>query len=183
MKECIRAIDHDFYHLPFRQSKLTLVLKDSFVGDAKTCMIANISPCMNSCEHTLNTLRYAYRVKELKGQSCLNNSPIRKFIVDSPSLYSSPKLTQPIVNSPLGKNNELNRRKSVHGCFESSKSNLEIVKVLDVNSIIASKIDSVQNSLALLYDSVTSCNDPDTLDLLNEELNILYTAFVKIVQK
>lgn len=29
-------------------------------------MIANISPASNSCEHTLNTLRYADRVKELK---------------------------------------------------------------------------------------------------------------------
>jgi kinesin family protein 2/24 len=29
-------------------------------------MIANISPCASCCEHTLNTLRYADRVKELK---------------------------------------------------------------------------------------------------------------------
>ena len=29
-------------------------------------MIANISPASNCCEHTLNTLRYADRVKELK---------------------------------------------------------------------------------------------------------------------
>jgi len=29
-------------------------------------MIGNISPCASSCEHTLNTLRYADRVKELK---------------------------------------------------------------------------------------------------------------------
>jgi len=29
-------------------------------------MVANISPTLNNCEHTLNTLRYADRVKELK---------------------------------------------------------------------------------------------------------------------
>jgi kinesin family protein 2/24 len=29
-------------------------------------MIANISPASNCCEHTLNTLRYSERVKELK---------------------------------------------------------------------------------------------------------------------
>lgn len=29
-------------------------------------MIANVSPGSMSCEHTLNTLRYADRVKELK---------------------------------------------------------------------------------------------------------------------
>ena len=66
LKECIRALDLGGKHLPFRGSKLTLVLKDSFVGNCRTAMIGNISPSLSSCEHTLNTLRYADRVKELK---------------------------------------------------------------------------------------------------------------------
>ena len=67
LKECIRALDMDAGHVPFRGSKLTSVLRDSFTGEnARTVMIANISPSSNSCEHTLNTLRYADRVKEMK---------------------------------------------------------------------------------------------------------------------
>jgi len=66
LKECIRALDMKKSHKPFRGSKLTMVLKDSLVGNSKTVMIANISPSNNSSEHTLNTLRYADRVKELK---------------------------------------------------------------------------------------------------------------------
>lgn len=66
LKECIRSIDQDSRHTPFRQSKLTHILKDSFIGNSRTCMIANISPSQSSCENTLNTLRYADRVKELK---------------------------------------------------------------------------------------------------------------------
>ncbi|KFP89886.1 Kinesin-like KIF24 [Apaloderma vittatum] len=66
LKECIRALDQEQVHTPFRQSKLTQVLKDSFIGNSKTCMIANISPSHIATEHTLNTLRYADRVKELK---------------------------------------------------------------------------------------------------------------------
>jgi len=66
LKECIRALGRKGAHLPFRASKLTLVLRDSFIGEkSRTCMIAMISPSMSSCEHTLNTLRYADRVKEL----------------------------------------------------------------------------------------------------------------------
>jgi kinesin family protein 2/24 len=42
------------------------VLKDSFMGNARSLMIANVSPAMYNSEHTLNTLRYADRVKELK---------------------------------------------------------------------------------------------------------------------
>ncbi|XP_067377374.1 kinesin-like protein KIF24 isoform X2 [Channa argus] len=68
LKECIRSLDQEQSHTPFRQSKLTQVLKDSFVGDSVTCMIANISPGHLATEHTLNTLRYADRVKELRGQ-------------------------------------------------------------------------------------------------------------------
>ncbi|KAJ8951788.1 hypothetical protein NQ318_019761 [Aromia moschata] len=68
LKECIRALGRRGAHLPFRGSKLTQVLRDSFVGaNSKTCMIAMVSPCVSSCENTLNTLRYADRVKELGG--------------------------------------------------------------------------------------------------------------------
>ncbi|OMJ68573.1 hypothetical protein SteCoe_33928 [Stentor coeruleus] len=66
LKECIRALDQEKKHLPFRGSKLTLVLKDSFIGCCRTVMIGNVSPGLFSCEHTLNTLRYSDRVKELK---------------------------------------------------------------------------------------------------------------------
>ncbi|KAK4314749.1 hypothetical protein Pmani_013998 [Petrolisthes manimaculis] len=85
LKECIRALGRRGAHLPFRASKLTQVLRDSFIGDkSRTCMIAMISPGMNCCEHTLNTLRYADRVKELGGGASENaennykNSPTDK---------------------------------------------------------------------------------------------------------
>ncbi|KHG01860.1 Kinesin-related 6 [Gossypium arboreum] len=65
LKECIRALDNDQGHIPFRGSKLTEVLRDSFMGNSRTVMISCISPSSGSCEHTLNTLRYADRVKSL----------------------------------------------------------------------------------------------------------------------
>ncbi len=65
--------------MPFRGSKLTQVLKDSFTGNSKTTMIANVSPGSSCCEHTLNTLRYADRVKELKkqGEAAAQSAPIK----------------------------------------------------------------------------------------------------------
>lgn len=75
LKECIRALGRKGSHLPFRVSKLTQVLRDSFVGsNSRTCMIAMISPGVNSCEHSLNTLRYADRVKELGGGDLQTNT-------------------------------------------------------------------------------------------------------------
>ena len=67
LKEVIRALatGGSMTHIPFRGSKLTQVLKDSFVGDnSRCCMVACISPDIGNCEQTLNTLRYADRVKE-----------------------------------------------------------------------------------------------------------------------
>lgn len=65
LKECIRALDSNSSHVPYRASKLTLVLKDSFTRESsRTVMIANVSPAASSADHTLNTLRYADRIKE-----------------------------------------------------------------------------------------------------------------------
>ena len=64
LKECIRAIDQRSGHVPFRASKLSMVLRDSFLGsNAKIVMIACINPGSSSADHTLNTLRYAERLK------------------------------------------------------------------------------------------------------------------------
>ncbi|XP_061694974.1 kinesin-like protein KIF2C isoform X2 [Syngnathoides biaculeatus] len=70
LKECIRSLGMNSDHIPFRMSTLTKVLRDSFIGEnSRTCMIAMVSPGMSSCEYTMNTLRYADRVKELNGKS------------------------------------------------------------------------------------------------------------------
>jgi len=53
-------------HIPFRASKLTMVLRDSFMMKAdkiRIIMVACISPGSSSADHSLNTLRYAIRLK------------------------------------------------------------------------------------------------------------------------
>ncbi|KAI5942056.1 kinesin-like protein KIF24 [Manis javanica] len=103
LKECIRALDQEHTHTPFRQSKLTQVLKDSFIGNAKTCMIANISPSHVATEHTLNTLRYADRVKELKkGIKCSTSATSRNRTSgnSSPKQIQTPAVVPPDKCSP-----------------------------------------------------------------------------------
>ncbi|KFV87591.1 Kinesin-like KIF24 [Struthio camelus australis] len=104
LKECIRALDQEHAHTPFRQSKLTQVLKDSFIGNSKTCMIANVSPSHIATEHTLNTLRYADRVKELKkGIKCSTPITNRRRIAGNVSpkrIQNSPSLPPGEKSSP-----------------------------------------------------------------------------------
>ena len=59
-------------HIPFRQSKLTMVLKDSFTSkksNSRALMIACICPGSYSADHTVNTLRYADRLKKKGGNT------------------------------------------------------------------------------------------------------------------
>ena len=53
-------------YIPYRDSKLTRLLKDSLGGNARTVMIANVSPFLNSFDDTYNTLKYADRAKHIK---------------------------------------------------------------------------------------------------------------------
>lgn len=52
--------------VPYRDSKLTRLLKDSLGGNCRTVMIANVSMAKSSFEETLNTLKYANRAKNIK---------------------------------------------------------------------------------------------------------------------
>ena len=66
LKECVRALySGQNQHVPFRGSRLTHIMRDAFVGaGSHTIVVACVSPAANSAEHTLNTLRYASRIKE-----------------------------------------------------------------------------------------------------------------------
>uniref|UniRef100_A0A8C7Z3Y8 Kinesin-like protein n=1 Tax=Oryzias sinensis TaxID=183150 RepID=A0A8C7Z3Y8_9TELE len=105
LKECIRSLDKKASHTPFRQSRLTQVLKNSFVGDSMTCMIANISPGHSATEHTLNTLRYADRVKELKRKGDVMGKKGRKttFSHEPNLIHSSCSTASTPVKTKLAK--------------------------------------------------------------------------------
>lgn len=53
-------------YIPYRNSKLTRILKDSLGGASKTIMIANVSPAAYHFDDTYSTLMYASRAKAIK---------------------------------------------------------------------------------------------------------------------
>ena len=59
-------------YIPYRDSKLTRLLKDSLGGNSRTVMIANISPFIYNFDDTYNTLKYAERAKCIKTKVKLN---------------------------------------------------------------------------------------------------------------
>ena len=105
LKECIRALDGGATHVPFRGSKLTEVLRDSFLGDSRTVMIACVSPAAGSCEHTLNTLRYADRVKELRSNVAgslpsSSSSSSSSSIGEAPARRASLQIPSSVATAP-----------------------------------------------------------------------------------
>ena len=57
------ALQNKDKHIPFRDSKLTLLLADSLGGNSKTFMFVNISPADYNADETQTALVYASRVK------------------------------------------------------------------------------------------------------------------------
>lgn len=53
-------------HIPYRNSTLTLILKDSLGGNSHTVMLTNVSPSSYDYEETVSTLKYADRAKRVR---------------------------------------------------------------------------------------------------------------------
>ena len=70
LANCINALGKrakkGFAFVPFRDSKLTRILKDGLCGNSRTVMVATVSGSSAQYEHTVNTLKYADRAKEIK---------------------------------------------------------------------------------------------------------------------
>ncbi|KAJ6804908.1 putative 125 kDa kinesin-related protein [Iris pallida] len=73
-------------HIPYRDSKLTRLLRDSLGGKTKTCIIATISPSIHCLEETLSTLDYAHRAKNIKNRPEVNQKVTKGALIKD--LYS-----------------------------------------------------------------------------------------------
>ena len=62
-------------HIPFRDSVLTWILKESLGGNSKTFMVATISPSEMNYNESLNTLRYASHAKKIMTRAKINEDP------------------------------------------------------------------------------------------------------------
>lgn len=88
LANCINALGDKTkkgFFVPFRDSKLTRMLKDSLGGNCKTVMIATISPASSQYEETINTLKYANRAKNIK----MRVEPNKKMVSQHISAYKN----------------------------------------------------------------------------------------------
>ncbi|XVF20156.1 hypothetical protein REPUB_Repub11eG0174000 [Reevesia pubescens] len=82
----INALVEHSGHVPYRDSKLTRLLRDSLGGKTKTCIIATVSPSIHCLEETLSTLDYAHRAKNIKNKPEINQKMMKSALIKD--LYS-----------------------------------------------------------------------------------------------
>ncbi|KAG0177467.1 kinesin motor protein cin8 [Apophysomyces sp. BC1034] len=73
-------VDHST-HVPYRESKLTRILKDSLGGRTKTCIIATVSVAKMNQEEIVSTLDYASRAKNIKNKPQANEQLSPKLLL------------------------------------------------------------------------------------------------------
>ncbi|OWM82359.1 hypothetical protein CDL15_Pgr001933 [Punica granatum] len=98
----INALAEHSGHIPYRDSKLTRLLKDSLGGTAKTCIIATISPSIHCLDETLSTLDYASRAKTIKNRPKVNHRAIKSELIKD--LYAEIGCLRKEVNALREKN-------------------------------------------------------------------------------
>lgn len=88
---CINALGNGYTegkYVPYRDSKLTRLLKDSLGGNCKTVMISNVSPSTLSYEDTFNTLQYANRAKNIKTKVRANEINVVSHVTEYKSIIA-----------------------------------------------------------------------------------------------
>ena len=157
LKECIRALDekktNPDQHVPFRASKLTHVLRDSFVSKSdksRIIMISCIMPSYKCCNHSLNTLRYSDRLKEKTKQHFGGN-------------YNNININARGVNSnPIGNNNNNNNNNNFRNSYINNNAN---------NFNNNNKNNSGNNNNKIYQKSITKENIVQNIKNNNNKIN------------
>ena len=184
-------------YVPYRDSKLTRLLKDSLGGNARTVMIANVSPFINSFDDTYNTLKYADRAKHIKTNikrnvlnaqyhitnylNIIKNLQNRVFELENQisinkkrDFTASPiKMSRKDLNDNSFLNNSNNKKKMNRNSFIGFENkNLRIIKENE---------NEMKNNSLINFDKKNDSNNNSKLCLNDKEdkiLEIQYNSFI-----
>jgi len=100
IKELLECQKNGGGHIPYRDSKLTYLLQESLGGNAKTTIIANISPSSMSYHETLSTLQFVRRAKYIRNNARVNEDSEEKQNIED--LNREVKRLKEIINNLRG---------------------------------------------------------------------------------
>jgi hypothetical protein len=175
-------------HIPYRDSKLTRLLKDSLGGNSRTVMIANISPFIYSFDDTYNTLNYADRAKHIKtrvkANVINNNHNANNYLNVIKHLQSKVLLLQNQLNKNDNNNGDIiskenntenNNKKSYH--FEKKKA---LSKSLEKQLQKKTNQENNINNINYLNRILDKKNIGDIIEANEKKINRIIEEFVQL---
>jgi kinesin family protein 18/19 len=111
--------------VPYRDSKLTRILKDSLGGNILTVMIACISPSVLTYEETMNTLNYASRARRIQKKITKNIKEIDNFSSQYKEIIENLKTEIKQLKEIISNQNILLRNRPI----ESLREDRELIKL------------------------------------------------------
>lgn len=135
--------------IPYRDSTLTFLLKESLGGNSKTLMVATLSPIQLSASESLSTLRYADRAKSIVTRAFINETPqdkcirelkeevtrLREHIMLLETKANSSNSTQDATHNVSQMRSELSRAEELIGQHTKTNKDREIEGHLALESI------------------------------------------------
>ena len=141
-------------HLPYRESVLTWLLKESLGGNAKTAMLATVNASSCYLDETLCTLRYAAKTAKIKNAASLNRNFKQKYVNDQgQEIEMSLEIPQ------------------AHAEFETTLKQMEIEwkeKLEEAERRKIKEINDLEKSLIVLYENETRAQNCCLINL-NED--------------
>jgi len=135
----INALVEKSKHIPYRESKLTRLLRDSLGGETKTCIVATLSPAESSFEETTSTLNYASRAKSIQNKPQLNQ------------MLSKKTLLKEFIEEITRLKSDLVATRQRNGIYLSQQSYDEMVAVSESRRLLAQeqgdKIQGLEHNL------------------------------------
>ncbi|KAK8550966.1 hypothetical protein V6N13_119465 [Hibiscus sabdariffa] len=176
----INALVEHSGHVPYRDSKLTRLLRDSLGGKTKTCIIATISPSIHCLEETLSTLDYAHRAKNIKNKPEINQKMMKSALIKD--LYSEIDRLKQEVYAAREKNGiYIPRDRYLHEEAEKKAMAEKIERMELVSDSKEKKITELQE----LYNSqqLLSAELSDKLEKTQKKLGETENAFFDLEDK
>ena len=152
-------------YIPYRDSKLTRLLKDSLGGNSRTVMIANIAPSINTFDDTNNTLKYANRAKNIK-------TFVTRNVLNAQYHISN------YVNIINGLKQEVQELKNKLNNVNCQNGNLQNYFINQNNN----NIPLNQNSNGINNNNINNNINNNNNNIQNDNINILFNNAVKEIK-
>ena len=133
-------------YIPYRDSKLTRLLKDSLGGNCITVMIANISPSSLTFEDTHNTLKYADRAKQIKCSTKQNVSDVKSHVSEYKKTIAQLQKEVETLRTKLARQEAMNES-GAGNAFTFSRSSPSLPTIRELYSQLCSEIEKKGKAL------------------------------------